>query len=905
MVLLPRLANWLDIRQGEARLIARLAAVLFIIIAAHTLLETARDALFLTELEPSRLALVYGALAALAVVAARLSSLLCERLGEKRALRHTLMAGALITFGFFLLPTTHASVFVLYLWTGLFTGVAVAQFWILAARVLTIAEAKRLLGPIAAGGILGGAGGGAAGVVMLKYLTTSQLLPVAAVILAVAALATSSIRVKAGERSSLSIERPVAKQSKRPVVDRRYVRLVALLIATATVALLCLDYLFKATAARSLEAAELGPFFASYYSLLNLAAFGFQLFVSTQVLRQLGVLASASVLPVLLLVGSIATLVIGPALLLILLVKGADGSLRHSLHRTSTELLWMPLPAQVRSGSKPFVDTFVVRSAQAFGAAAVFGLSWWKLDTPPILLLGVAILAAIWLACTILLQKPYLALFRNALKDDREVVGPLRFSMGSLEVLVEALSSMNPSRAVAAIQLLASNRRARLIPALALFHPSEQVLLSALQHIPSADREDWIAPTERLIEHESENVRLAAMGALLEHGITEPIEARLSAPDPTLRGHAAFVLMERSSGAPEERSSVAALVEGHENAAVRGKIALLQAIRTRPDRRWTNVVVRLLEDPALQVSTQAVHAATALIDPRLVPPLIGRLTVRKQRELVREALVAQGPAAFEQVAALLEARDTDPRVLRHLPRTISRFASQRAADVLLTVLTGDLDGLVRYKALRGLGRLAEETEVDLDREKLEMQLLTNLREHLRMTSFRLVLEGATAPGLGEDSRQLLLDLLFDKARQALERSFRLVQLLKPGESIRAVMEAILSGDRTQRAQALEYLSTLALELKPETRELLRLATDDLEPQLLVEAARPYLQPIAEDDQGALNELVADDDEAIRAIASYHLKRVHPRLLRLAPADAPAGAGLSFGADLEALAPSDK
>ena len=46
------------------------------------------------------------------------------------------------------------------------------------------------------------------------------------------------------------------------------------------------------------------------------------------------------------------------------------------------------------------------------------------------------------------------------------------------------------------------------------------------------------------------------------------------------------------------------------------------------------------------------------------------------------------------------------------------------------VSASDYDGLVRYKALRGLGRLAEETKVDLDREKLEVQLLANLREHL-------------------------------------------------------------------------------------------------------------------------------------------------------------------------------
>ena len=53
------IAKWFDVRPGEGRLVAAAAALLFSTIAGHTLLETARDALFLKELKPSNLALVY------------------------------------------------------------------------------------------------------------------------------------------------------------------------------------------------------------------------------------------------------------------------------------------------------------------------------------------------------------------------------------------------------------------------------------------------------------------------------------------------------------------------------------------------------------------------------------------------------------------------------------------------------------------------------------------------------------------------------------------------------------------------------------------------------------------------------------------------------------------------------
>lgn len=48
-----------DVRKGEARPAAGSFLLLALIIAGHTMLETARDALFLGKLPASRLALVY------------------------------------------------------------------------------------------------------------------------------------------------------------------------------------------------------------------------------------------------------------------------------------------------------------------------------------------------------------------------------------------------------------------------------------------------------------------------------------------------------------------------------------------------------------------------------------------------------------------------------------------------------------------------------------------------------------------------------------------------------------------------------------------------------------------------------------------------------------------------------
>jgi ATP:ADP antiporter, AAA family len=62
------------VRREERRGTAFAFLTIFGTLAAHTLLETARDALFLARLPASRLAIVYLMIAAVAVVLARRSS---------------------------------------------------------------------------------------------------------------------------------------------------------------------------------------------------------------------------------------------------------------------------------------------------------------------------------------------------------------------------------------------------------------------------------------------------------------------------------------------------------------------------------------------------------------------------------------------------------------------------------------------------------------------------------------------------------------------------------------------------------------------------------------------------------------------------------------------------------------
>src|SRR5687768_8097254 len=81
-VMVSRLRRLVDLRPGERGLALRAMAALFGLIAGHTILETARDTLFLGKLPASRLTLVYAALAGLSLVAVKVNAAFVQRFGR-------------------------------------------------------------------------------------------------------------------------------------------------------------------------------------------------------------------------------------------------------------------------------------------------------------------------------------------------------------------------------------------------------------------------------------------------------------------------------------------------------------------------------------------------------------------------------------------------------------------------------------------------------------------------------------------------------------------------------------------------------------------------------------------------------------------------------------------------------
>ena len=490
----------------------------FGILSAHTLLETARDALFLARLPATRLPWVYLMIAGFAVVLSLGPWRGRLRVSGAYNLSVVLGVCAAVTFGFWAISGSrhHTALYALYTWTGLEGSLAPLEFWLVLGEKYTVTQAKRIFGFVGTGSLLGAVAGAAAARVIVAESSPSALVLSAAIVFAATALGPALLLKRPGRDAAVASMREWGSSLRQTleVAQRHpYVRGLGGFVLVSTVALTLGDYVFKSTVARSVPPEELGRFFANVYVVLNVFGLLSQLLLSNLLFRVLGLHRALVLLPLLLGLGALG-LALGGGLAAAMVMKGADGVLRYSVHRTGTELLYVPLPDSLRSRSKPFLDVLGQRGGQAL--ASLYLLAEATLNRgDTITATAAAALCVVWIIWTTDLRVHYLDLFRSAL---REGVVQARadlpaLDLGSLEALFASLNSRDDAEVMAAMDLLVEQGRVRLIPALVLYHPHSAVVRRALQHFARSGRTDFLPIADRLATHGDPEIRAAALRA--------------------------------------------------------------------------------------------------------------------------------------------------------------------------------------------------------------------------------------------------------------------------------------------------------------------------------------------------------------------------------------------------------
>jgi ATP/ADP translocase len=769
----------------------RPAVVLFAIMFAHALLETARDALFLATLGPDRLAWAYVAIAGTAIVA-------MVAMRRWSAARHprSLLVGflAVATAGTAALATALAIApslaFVLYIWTGLVATLVVPAYWLVVERSLRVDEAKRVFGVLAAGGALGALAGSAAATLLGRVVDARHLVTAGAVGFAVAMVAAGTLATATEPRRDAE-----AEPRYTPRHSLRYVRLLLALGVVSTVTLTLGDLMFKRLLAERLPAAELATAFGAIYTGLNIVGLVVQIVVTARLLDRAGVGAALTLLPVIVLASALGFVLTG-ATIAVVALKLADGGLRHSVHRVASEILFMPLSALVRDTAKPIVDVIGQRGGQAVAAFATMAIAT---DASGTRTLGVmtALGVAVWLVVVAFTRSAYVQQFRATL-EARDIHRDVRMPSldgNAVELLTSALASPDEAEAAAALDLLALRKER--VPALVLYHPSPLIVRRALAMLDGKLRPDVVRVLERLTAHADPQIRAAALAAACRTGYhAHCLVGALRDPEPEVRATAVVGLLE-GSHAELARAQLAALLAG----TSADRAALARAIARQPREAFRDTLIELLAKREPAVIREVLHAwetAPALADPERLVLLLEHPHVRGD---VRRALLA-GDHLERLLAALDDAR-TPLGVRRHLPRTISRFRTPIAAAALVARLLREPDGTTEFKILRALGRMrADDPALAIDEQPVRAYLRRELADAAR---YRRLARAFVALDDASPAMDVLGDLLAEKRRHAIERVFRALGILYPTADLRSVHDAITSADADARTAAREIL----------------------------------------------------------------------------------------------------
>jgi AAA family ATP:ADP antiporter len=895
--------NFFDIRAGEHHRLGWMWLYITLLLFAYYIIKPVSQAMFLAKLDVDDFPLllvvvaIFGGLGAYIFTKAALHSSL------KAAVTGSVVVAVtcLVLIWWALPPPPEAGkpdpgrdwmLYVFNIFVSIFSISLVSQAWLVAANVFTTREAKRLYGILGVGAVIGAAFGGTFTAQLIHYIgQTRNLLLACAVTVVLAWLAF--LRVTrlpnvdiSRARGSEEEEQFSAGELFRSLGKYRHLQVIITIIIFTYIVDTMVNYQFSAMARREFDdVKELTAFLANFYGIwLNLLNFTLQFFLTAYVVGRFGVGGTLQIMPVTIAVASIVTAT-APAIWSTAAARMSEAASRYTFNKTGMELLYLPLPQELKNRTKAFLDVFVDRFARGIGGAILLLLTrQFNMDVPQIALVVLGF-CGVWSVLSIRARNEYVATVRKRLELRRLDLDALRVNVreaGTIRLLEETARGGTPRQAAYALSLLTEAPGyplERILDELA-GHPAPEV--RARVYGIARERQYPKLADQALAEIRS--ARAAEVSASLEPAVDYALAVSPDTPELARRlldhpnqvvAESAVEALVRYPAAAEAIFTPEWIAQRAASPDARNRLLAATAIRIRGDQE-SAVLQKLILDPDGAVATAACRTAGALKSRTYVEALLQRVAGPKVRGAAVEALAAYGERIIGTLGDVLLDATMPVAVRRLIPRVLQRIAHQRSVDVLLEALN-EPDLSVRSAALRGLNSLREaQPNLSYGRDPVFRLILSEARYYYELNAalgpFRERSNG-TASGL-------LARTIQDRLNSTLERLFRLLGLRYPPREIYAAYIALYRRDSKEQATAaLEFLDNV-LE-----REVKRIVLPLLDDEVRVTQSGRELYGIENKDvETALRDLIRSGDAWLTACAIATAAELRAR--QLAPEIAP-------------------
>lgn len=897
--------NFFDIRPGGYVRTLSMSLYLLLVLFAYYILKPVSRALFLNKFDIDKLPWLYILIAG----AGGILAYVYTKTAVKTSLQAAVTGATGITIAclvtiWWLIGLGQSWVFYLFnIWVSLFSVVLVSQGWLVAANVFNAREAKRLYGLLGMGAVLGAAFGGKFTAISVQYIGTRHLLLASAGMVFLAYLA---FRVVARQPGVSLASAPGAEKEEADVslpeifgnIGRhRHLQVITAIMTLTFIVDVMIEYQFNVMAKQRFRGDELTAFLGNFYGpYLSILTVVLQLFLTSFIVSRIGVGGTLQIMPVTVCLASL-TIFFAPSVYSAGAVRLTEAATRYTLNRTAMELLYLPLPADLKNRTKAFIDVFVDRMARGLGGMLLLLLTTvLAFKTRQIALVTVCF-ALGWILLSHKAGREYVATVRKRLTSRRLDLESARVNVedpATLALLEQTALSDNARQASYALSLLAEVTGYDLTSLLRKLadHPSPEVRGKVYELARISRFPELPDKAMREIDHHTAEAAPAIKPAVAYLLALAPEERQLAGDflhhSNALVAEGAIEALASSPETARDMISPGWLSQAGEDENTERRALAALAVSVVGDR-GTELLQKLLNDPDPSVVGAACRSAGVLQNHAYVYAIASKLGNPRLRGAALTALIAYGPRVCGTLGDLLVDENVPVAVRRQIPRVLKSIPQQRSVEELVRALE-QKDLSIRGAVLKALNSLRERApHLTWSDTPVSQQILTEARYYFELNAalapFRDRKQGMAACGL-------LARTIEERLNQTLERLFRLLGLRYPPKEIYSAYLAVNRQRSEELAAALEFLDSIL------DRELKRIFIPLLDaPDHVTEAGRHLFGVEVKTAENAVRDLIHSRDPWL--VACSMAAAAELKLASLAP-DISEAAGWA-GADVREVA----
>jgi HEAT repeat protein len=713
-----------------------------------------------------------------------------------------------------------------YFWGDLTVNGAMLLFWSFFSQVFTFQRAKKLLGWVGAGGTLACIAAGFLIKPFAQRFGTPNLLLIVAALMAGMAFSVVFWALKLGPTpgapagSAKAVVHHPGLAYYFGLLKGASIRTLALQAMVGTIVVILVDFQFKALANAHFQGRELAAFFGEFYAIANILVLLIQLFALRLFLQGKALLASLCVLPAGMLLGGSAT-IITSAFAAVVVTKLVAQTTLFTIDSGAFQILYLGIKKQTRNQVRALVDGICRPAAIGItGALLVLisgAVSFYYLSIPGILL------CVIWF---ILARRNY-SFYLSGLVESLSA-RLLDISEGPHELNDKAVEEYTRKTLPTAkleelpyllnvVQQLDDVDWSSEIRSL-LQRPEPEVKIAALDYLTHWGKAGDLAEIVPLARHPVAEVRRAAVRAAGLGGekVMEPIRESLEDSDPGVRAEAASALIDMGNfgGLLQGVVAVKNMLESSDKSF---RVAVASPVSRLRVHGRTESLLRLLDDPEVEVRLAALRACANTPEAGLVPKVIPHLWNTRTGGAAADALIALGPLTADYLANYGNTEELAGLFGRSISMSaiLTKIGSLQSLNVLRRVL--DFSGPNSTAAMvQAYCRIVQrQPSFDPYAEHWESILRTQIDAANKRRN--LLARTSSMPG-----NAFLLGVLQEEFDVHVGNVFALLGVLATSVKMEALRLRLQDKDEEQRSRAQEVLENVLPEKwREEVMELMK------------------------------------------------------------------------------------